>query len=56
MYPTLRFALVMALCALLTACGFQLRGAYSLPYESLYISVAEHSLIGVSLKRAIRSS
>ena len=56
MLLTFRFTLVMALCALLAACGFQLRGAYSLPYESLYVSVSEYSLIGVSLKRAIRSS
>ncbi len=48
------FSLVLAL--LTVACGFQLRGAYSLPYESIYVSVAESSVIGAGLKRAIRSS
>ena len=52
----LRFGALCALCALLAACGFQLRGAWSLPYESIYIAVPEHSVIGVSIKRAIRAS
>lgn len=56
MSSSLRSALTVGLCALLAACGFQLRGAYSLPYESLYLSVPEHSLIGVGLKRAIGAS
>jgi outer membrane lipopolysaccharide assembly protein LptE/RlpB len=42
--------------ALLAACGFQLRGAYSLPYESLFIAMPDYSVIAVSLKRAIRAS
>lgn len=52
------FALGITLAAafLVTACGFQLRGSYSLPYESIYLSVADYSLIGASLKRAIRAS
>ena len=52
----LRFTAPALIALLLAACGFQLRGAYSLPYESLYLAVSEYSLIGVSLKRAIRSS
>lgn len=56
MCSRLRVILEMALCALLVACGFQLRGAYSLPYDSLYLSVPEYSLIGVGLKRAIRAT
>ena len=43
-------------CVLLAACGFQLRGAYSLPYESIYLAYPDYSVIGVSLKRAIRAS
>jgi LPS-assembly lipoprotein len=44
---------VLALCA---GCGFQLRGAYVLPYESLYLSLPDYSEIGANLKRAIRAS
>lgn len=53
-----RFGLVfaLALLSLLSACGFQLRGAYSLPYESLYLSLPEYSELGAGLKRAIRAS
>ena len=40
----------------LAACGFQLRGAYHLPYESLYLAVPESSVIGAGLKRNIRAS
>ena len=52
----LRFGALCAFCALLAACGFQLRGAWSLPYTSLYVAVSEYSLVGVNLKRAIRAS
>ena len=41
---------------LLAGCGFQLRGAYALPYESLYLSMPAYSELGAGLKRAIRSS
>ena len=41
---------------LLAACGFQLRGAYSFPYESIFIAGADHSLIVSGMKRAIRSA
>jgi LPS-assembly lipoprotein len=39
----------------LPGCGFQLRGAYSLPYESIYIA-AGNSVIGTGLKRQIQAS
>ena len=39
----------------LSGCGFQLRGAYSLPYESIYLATGD-SVIGAGLKRQIRSS
>jgi LPS-assembly lipoprotein len=37
-------------------CGFQLRGAYDLPYETLFVSVPESSVVGAGLKRHIRAS
>ena len=51
-----RLTFLTVLMALVAGCGFQLRGAYSLPYESIYIAVADTSLIGANLKRAIRAS
>ena len=54
MRSALRFALLVLAGALLAACGFQLRGAYSLPYESLYVAVPDYSVVGAGLKRAIR--
>ncbi|MDR3221857.1 MAG: LPS assembly lipoprotein LptE [Candidatus Accumulibacter sp.] len=47
---------VLALCVLaLPGCGFQLRGAYSLPYESIYIAAGDN-VVGIGLKRQIRAS
>ena len=51
-----RLCLLTLLMALVAGCGFQLRGAYSLPFESLYIAGADYSLIVAGLKRAIRAS
>ena len=39
----------------LSGCGFQLRGAYSLPYESIFLATGD-SVIGAGLKRQIRAS
>lgn len=50
-------ALLAALLGVLVAgCGFALRGSYALPYESLFISAPDYSVIGAGLKRAIRAS
>lgn len=51
-----RLFLLAVLTALVAGCGFQLRGAYSLPYESLYVSGADYSPVIAGLKRAIRAS
>lgn len=48
-------AAIFCLTLLLAACGFQLRGAYNLPYESLFISLPDASVIGAGLKRQIRA-
>lgn len=52
----MRAALFAFTLSLLAGCGFQLRGAYSLPYESLYLSMPEYSDLGAGLKRAIRAA
>lgn len=49
--------LVAVLAALLLGgCGFQLRGSYTLPYESLYVALPSGSVVGATLKRQIRAS
>lgn len=56
----MRLSVVLGLLASLAlglaGCGFQLRGAYTLPYESLYVAIPDYSVIGAGFKRAIRSS
>ncbi|MBL8397535.1 MAG: hypothetical protein JNL84_05230 [Candidatus Accumulibacter sp.] len=52
----LTFWLLLLMVSILTGCGFQLRGVYTLPYDSLYLDLPDHSVIGVGLKRAIRTS
>jgi LPS-assembly lipoprotein len=39
----------------LSGCGFQLRGAYSLPYESIYLASGDN-VIGAGLRRQINAS
>lgn len=51
-----RLFFMAVLTALVAGCGFQLRGSYSLPYESLYVSGADYSPVIAGLKRAIRAS
>ena len=46
----MRGVFVAGLVLLLSGCGFQLRGAYSLPYESIYLATGG-SVIGAGLKR-----
>lgn len=46
---------VAAATLLLAACGFQLRGSYSLPYESLFVDMPDASVVGAGLKRQIRA-
>ena len=53
---TLRLNLFLLLMSAIAGCGFQLRGSYTLPYESIYLSGADYSLINASLKRAIRAA
>lgn len=56
-----RRSLVLALSgtALLSACGFRLRGSdgkSGLPFRTVFIGVAETSPVGIELKRYIRAS
>lgn len=56
MHSIPRLTFFALLVTIITGCGFQLRGSYTLPYESLYLAMPDYSLIGAGLKRAIRAS
>jgi LPS-assembly lipoprotein len=51
----MRALLPLVLALLLSACGFQLRGAQPLPFTSIYIGSPESSEVGAGLKRNIRA-
>jgi len=49
------YALAGAAALLLSACGFQLRGAAALPFDTLYMPPANVSGVALDLKRSIQS-
>ena len=50
---TPRRILAIVLLGLLGACGFQLRGQAKLPFETLYVAIAQESPLGIELRRNI---
>ncbi|WP_025915773.1 LPS assembly lipoprotein LptE [Herminiimonas sp. CN] len=54
----LKYILGLLLAALLSACGFHLRGAadMALPFKTIYLGFADTSTLGNSLKRNIRGA
>lgn len=48
--------ILVAAVSLLAGCGFHLRGAVTLPFSSLYVSVPESWQFGHELKRALRAN
>jgi LPS-assembly lipoprotein len=53
---SLRVLACIALCALLAACGFRLKGVAPLPFTTIYTNIAENSAFGAGLRRAIVAS
>ena len=51
----MRKLLMLFSLLMLTACGFQLRGNYALPFDSLYIDLPENNDVYASLKRGIEA-
>ena len=51
----LKLSLAAWLCLMLSACGFQLRGAYSLPFERLHIALANSSELYAQIRRSVES-
>lgn len=54
--PVAQWLLALAACLLLSACGFQLRGAANLPFKSIYLGFSPNAPTGVELKRYIQAS
>jgi LPS-assembly lipoprotein len=53
--PPSSFAVIVALCAMMTACGFQLRGQAAIPFQTVRIETPGFSAFANDLERAIRS-
>jgi LPS-assembly lipoprotein len=53
--PPSSFILSMALCAMLTACGFHLRGQAAIPFQTVRVETPGFSTLANDLERAIRS-
>ncbi len=47
---------MLVVTLLVSACGFQLRGAFSLPFDTLYIALPEISELRAVLKRNVEAS
>jgi len=45
--------LLSALSLLLTACGFRLQGTTTLPFDTLYTNIPEHTAFGANLRRTL---
>lgn len=52
----LRVMVCIALCTVVAACGFRLKGVSPLPFETLYTNIAENSAFGAQIRRAIVAS
>jgi LPS-assembly lipoprotein len=48
--------LLPLIAVLLAACGFQLRGAYTLPYKTLHIAQPETSELRAAIKRQVEAA
>ncbi|MBA3032135.1 MAG: hypothetical protein KKF85_10830 [Gammaproteobacteria bacterium] len=52
----MRRLLILLLSLSLAACGFQLRGSYNLPWETLYLGMPESSEMYAQIKRSVEAS
>lgn len=51
----MRGLLIVMMATLLAGCGFQLRGNYSLPWETLYLDLPQSEEIYIPLRRSIET-
>lgn len=52
----MRRLIVLLLALGLAACGFQLRGSYTLPWDTLYLGMGENTPMYAQIKRSIEAS
>lgn len=52
----LRLLACVGLVALLTACGFRLKGQTPLPFNTVYTNIAENSAFGAQLRRSVMAA
>ena len=58
MKPIRLFLTMLACACMLSACGFQLRGAdgsYSMPFKKIYLAFSDQSPLGIELRRNLRA-
>lgn len=48
--------LILLAALLVSACGFQLRGSYSLPWSTLYLGLPDTSELHAQIKRSVEAS
>ena len=48
-----RLISLLVFCAMLAGCGFHLRGEAVLPFDTLYVAIADGSQFGAEIRRAI---
>ena len=46
----------LAAVMLLAACGFALRGVTPLPFDTLYVGIADNTRFGADVRRALRAA
>lgn len=51
----MRSLAILFIAVLLSACGFQLRGSYNLPWETLHIGLPENNELYFQIKRGIEA-
>lgn len=54
--PVMKICCAVLLTAVLGACGFQLRGAYTLPFSTLSISLADSTELYAQIRRNVEAS
>ncbi len=52
----LRTLACLALCAVVAACGFRLKGVAPLPFDTIYTNISQNTEFGAGLRRAIVAS
>ncbi|MDO9244515.1 MAG: LPS assembly lipoprotein LptE [Rhodocyclaceae bacterium] len=53
---SVRTLFISLLVLFLAACGFQLRGSYSLPWETLYLGMPENSEMYAQIRRSVEAA